>query len=140
MVYYMDSLWCAFAVHTAWNFTQNILFGLPNSGINVPYSVFKLDAATARDSFAYNVGFGIEGTLLADVVLLVACVLLYLWGRKHGKKSMDVWAETYIISILRKRHQVTSGAVQLCIRPRNGKRDIPCNYSGQNEPYRLHPY
>ena len=94
MVYYMDSLWCAFAVHTAWNFTQNILFGLPNSGINVPYSVFKLDAATARDSFAYNVGFGIEGTLLADVVLLVACVLLYLWGRKHGKKSMDVWAET----------------------------------------------
>ena len=31
-----------FAVHTAWNFTQNILFGLPNSGINVPYSVFKL--------------------------------------------------------------------------------------------------
>ena len=55
MVYYMDSLWCAFAVHTAWNFTQNILFGLPNSGINVPYSVFKLNAATARDSFAYNI-------------------------------------------------------------------------------------
>ena len=94
MVYYMDSLWCAFAVHTAWNFTQNILFGLPNSGVNVPYSVFKLDAATARDSFAYNVGFGIEGTFFADIVLLAACVLLYLWGRKHGKKSMDVWAET----------------------------------------------
>ena len=94
MVYYMDSLWCAFAVHTAWNFTQNILFGLPNSGINVPYSVFKLNAGTARDSFAYNVGFGIEGTVFADIVLLAACVLLYLWGRKHGKKSMDVWAET----------------------------------------------
>ena len=38
------------------------------------------------------------------------------------------------------RDRVTSGAVQLCIRPRNGKRDIPCNYSGQNEPCRLHPY
>ena len=73
---------------------RNILFGLPNSGINVPYSVFKLNAATARDSFAYNVGFGIEGTVFADIVLLAACVLLYLWGRKHGKKSMDVWAET----------------------------------------------
>ena len=93
MVYYMDSLWCAFAVHTAWNFTQNILLGLPSSGINVPYSVYKLNAATARDSFAYNVGFGIEGTA-ADIVLLAACVLLYFWGRKHGKKSMDVWAET----------------------------------------------
>lgn len=71
MVYYMDSLWCAFAVHTAWNFTQNILFGLPNSGINVPYSVFKLDAATARDSFAYNVGFGIEERSLR--------MLYFLW-------------------------------------------------------------
>ena len=42
--------------------------------------VFKLNAATARDSFAYNVGFGIEGTVFADIVLLAACVLLYLWG------------------------------------------------------------
>ena len=54
---------------------------------------------------------------------------LWMCGQKHN-----------IISILRKRHQVTSGAVQLCIRPRNGKKDIPCNYSGQNEPCRLHPY
>lgn len=53
----------------------------------------------------------------------------WMCGQKHN-----------IISILRKRHQVTSGAVQLCIRPRNGKKDILCNYSGQNEPCRLHPY
>lgn len=91
MVYYMDSIWCAMAMHTAWNFTQNILFGLPNSGMVAPYSIFRLDASTARDSFAYNVGFGIEGTLLADVVLILACVCLYLWGRKYGKKPYDVW-------------------------------------------------
>lgn len=91
IVYYMDSLWCAMAVHAAWNFTQNILFGLPNSGIIVPYSVFKLDAATANNSFAYNVGFGIEGTLFADIVLILACVCMYLWGRKYGKKPCDVW-------------------------------------------------
>lgn len=83
LVYYMDSIWCAFAVHTAWNFTQNILFGLPNSGMVVPYSVFKLDAASARNSFAYNVGFGIEGTVLSVIVLFLACILIYLWGRKH---------------------------------------------------------
>lgn len=93
MVYYMDSLWCAMAAHAAWNFTQNILFGLPNSGIVVPYSVFRLEASTARNSFAYNVGFGIEGTLLADAVLILACVGLYLWGRKYGRKPLDVWAE-----------------------------------------------
>lgn len=84
-VYYLDSLWCAFAIHAAWNFTQNILFGLPNSGIVMPYSVFKLDAASARDSFAYNVGFGIEGTLLADILLILACIALLIWGRKHKK-------------------------------------------------------
>lgn len=90
MIYYMDSIWCAMAIHTAWNFTQNIIFGLPNSGMVVPYSVLKLDASTARNSFAYNVGFGIEGTLFADIVLILACVCVYLWGRKHrviGTKS-----------------------------------------------------
>lgn len=91
MVYYMDSIWCAMAVHAAWNFTQNIMFGLPNSGMVVPYSVFRLDASTASDSFAYNVGFGIEGTLFADIVLILACVAIYLWGRKNGKKPSEVW-------------------------------------------------
>lgn len=91
MIYYMDSMWCAMVVHTAWNFTQNIIFGLPNSGMVSPYSIFRLDAATANNSFAYNVGFGIEGTLLADVVLLLACIGMYLWGRKYGKKPYDVW-------------------------------------------------
>ena len=82
-----DSLWCAFAIHAAWNFTQNILFGLPNSGIVMPYSVFKLDAATARDSFAYNVGFGIEGTLFADIILIIACLLLFFWGQKRKENA-----------------------------------------------------
>lgn len=93
MVYYMDSLWCAMAAHAAWNFTQNIIFGLPNSGMISPYSVFRLDASAAKDSFAYNVGFGIEGTVIADAVLILACVCIWLWGRKYAKKPCDVWNE-----------------------------------------------
>lgn len=93
MVYYMDSIWCPMAVHAAWNFTQNIIFGLPNSGMIAPYSIFKLDASTAKNSFAYNVGFGIEGTLFADIVLILACVCIYLWGRKYGRKPYDVWEQ-----------------------------------------------
>lgn len=85
MVYYMDSIWCAMSMHTMWNFTQNIIFGLPNSGIVSPYSVFRLDTSTANDSFAYNVGFGIEGTLFADIILILACVCLYLFGRTYRK-------------------------------------------------------
>lgn len=88
MVYYMDSLWCAMAAHAAWNFMQNIIFGLPNSGIVLPYSVFKLDASTATDSFAYNVGFGIEGTIFADAVLIIACIILFIWGKKKNKSGM----------------------------------------------------
>lgn len=93
MVYYMDSLWCAMAAHAAWNFTQNIIFGLPNSGIISPYSVFRLDASVAKDSFAYNVVFGIEGTVIADAVLILACACIWLWGRKSAKKPCDIWNE-----------------------------------------------
>lgn len=93
MVYYMDSIWCAMAMHTAWNFNQNILFGLPNSGIRVPFSVLKLEAGSARDSFAYNVGFGVEGTVFADLVLVAACVAMYLWGRRHAAKPLNIWEE-----------------------------------------------
>lgn len=92
MVYYLDSIWCAFAVHAAWNFTQNIIFGLPNSGIVVPYSVWKLDAGSARDSFAYNVGFGIEGTIAANAVLLLACIVLFVYGQKKKKSSVETAA------------------------------------------------
>ncbi len=85
IVYYTDSLWCAFMAHTVWNYTQNILFGLPNSGLVSPYSVLKLDASTATNSFAYNVGFGIEGTVTADVMLILAVVAAYLWGSRRAK-------------------------------------------------------
>lgn len=91
LVYYLDSMWCAFAVHTAWNFTQNIVFGLPNSGLLVPFSVFTLDTAAARDSFAYNVAFGVEGTVLAVLIETAVCLLLWLWGRKHGVRETDIW-------------------------------------------------
>ncbi len=93
MVYYTNSIWCAIAAHTMWNFTQNIIFGLPNSGIVSPYSIFMLDAAKATDSFAYNVGFGVEGTLLEAGLLTLACVVYCIWGRKHGQPEFDIWGE-----------------------------------------------
>lgn len=84
-VYYFDSFWMVAAIHTSWNFTQNILLGLPNSGNVVPFSIFKLEGAA--DSFAYNVGFGIEGTALACVVLVAACVCAYVVGQRVGRHA-----------------------------------------------------
>ena len=92
MVYYFDSLWMAMAAHAGWNFTQSILAGLPNSGIVVPYSVFRLDAASARDSFFYNVAFGVEGTVPAITVQAVVLVALVAVGIKLGGKPADIWA------------------------------------------------
>ena len=91
MVYYMDSVWCAMAAHAAWNFTQNIIFGLPNSGSPSAYSVFGLDASAAKNSFAYDVGFGIEGTWCSTAVILLVIVCIWLWGSKTGRKPSDIW-------------------------------------------------
>ena len=92
MVYYFDSLWMAMAAHAGWNFTQSILAGLPNSGNVVPYSVFKLDAATARDSFFYNTAFGVEGTIPAIAIQIVVLAVLVAVGIKLGGKPTDIWA------------------------------------------------
>ena len=86
MLYMKNSLWFAFGLHTAWNFCQNIVFGLPNSGMIFPYSVFRGNAETARNSFAYNVGFGIEGSWLAAIFIAGVCVILYAYAYKRKLK------------------------------------------------------
>jgi membrane protease YdiL (CAAX protease family) len=89
LVIYLDSPWAAVAAHTAWNFCQNILLGLPNSGSVASYSVFKLE--TAADSFAYNVGFGLEGAITAAVILLAAAGLTAWWGTKRKTVPTNIW-------------------------------------------------
>lgn len=91
-VYYFDSFWCAAAMHTTWNFTQNIVFGLPNSGNVMPYAVFKLDVGSAAQSFVYDPAFGIEGTAFACVVLALTCAGIILCGQKRSARPTDIWA------------------------------------------------
>ncbi|APG82125.1 TPA: CPBP family intramembrane metalloprotease [Streptococcus agalactiae] len=82
VVYYFDSLWMAMGIHTTWNFTQSILLGLPNSGTSFPYSIFKISGNT-QGSFAYDVAFGLEGTIFASLLMTFGCVVLYLWKNKE---------------------------------------------------------
>ncbi len=91
-VYYYDSLWMAIMMHTAWNYTQSILFGLPNSGLVSAYSLFRLEASTAKDGLFYNVNFGVEGTVGALIVngILIAVILFKNYGK--GEKR-DLWAK-----------------------------------------------
>lgn len=91
MVVYMDSPWAAMAAHAGWNFCQNILLGLPNSGMVLPYSVFKLDAAAASDSFAYSVSFGLEGTITACVTLFAVTGVIVWWGTRNKVVPTSIW-------------------------------------------------
>ena len=92
MVYYYNNLWGTMSFHAAWNYTQNIIFGLPNSGIVSEYSIFRLEAASARNGLFYNVSFGVEGSIGACLLLgLLAAVIIYL--NRNRSECLDVWAE-----------------------------------------------
>lgn len=86
VVYYFDSTWIPIVAHATWNFTQSIILGLPNSGIVFPVSMYKIEAGTAN--FAFDPVFGIEGSVLAIVLNIAACVGIYCLGRK--KKGRDL--------------------------------------------------
>jgi len=94
IVYYFDSFWAPVIAHTSWNFCQNILLGLPNSGNVSEYSIFKLDAASATNSFTYDVGFGIEGTVFCNVVLVIACIVVFIIGKKRNQKPCNIWEDS----------------------------------------------
>jgi len=76
--YYNGNIWESVAIHTMWNFTQNFIFGLPNSGYPAIYSIFKI--TEAKNGFAYNTVFGVESTitvLLLDILVIVIIQLLH---------------------------------------------------------------
>ena len=95
MVRYFDSIWMAMGAHTAWNLTQNIIFGLPNSGTPSTYSFFSLVGASSN-GIAYDTVFGVEGSVLAAVLHLACIIALVWWGRKHDKGQYDIWAGTAV--------------------------------------------
>jgi len=89
-VYYYNGLWIAIGMHMAWNFCQSIIFGLPNSGIVSVYSIFKLEAASARNGFFYNVNFGVEASYGACLILLILLIGLCYLNKNKGEKN-DIW-------------------------------------------------
>ena len=92
IVYYYNSLWAAIWFHTLWNYTQNIIFGLPNSGIVSDYSIFKLEAASARSGPFYDATFGVEGSIGSSLVLAVVLAVIIFINRGKGEKR-DYWAD-----------------------------------------------
>lgn len=82
-VHYLDSIWFAMANHAAWNFTQNFVYGLPNSGLSSKLSLLTL--AFSRNSFLYDLRFGIEGTIITTIVVSAGALLIFLYSRNRSK-------------------------------------------------------
>lgn len=83
--HYFGTIWFSCTAHMAWNFTQDVLFGLPDSGKPAAVSIFT--SAVNGSSFFYDPKFGIEGSWMAILVNLLACVLVFLIGRRRMKKK-----------------------------------------------------
>jgi membrane protease YdiL (CAAX protease family) len=77
---YLDDgqLWGVFAIHAVWNWLQQVVFGLPNSGLTgVPSQrLFTVAPNTQVPAALWGGGFGPEGTLAATLVLLGLIVAL----------------------------------------------------------------
>ena len=77
-----DQLWGVFAIHTVWNWLQQVVFGLPNSGLtSTPdTTLFSVTPSAALPGPLSGGGFGPEGTLFASLALLC---LIYVSLRRR---------------------------------------------------------
>ena len=90
-VYYYDCLWAAIMFHTAWNYTQSIIFGLPNSGEVSYFSIFTMDVESARNGFFYDTSFGVEGSI-GGILTCAAVIAIILIINRGKSEKRDLWS------------------------------------------------
>ena len=83
--WYTGSIWIVMAIHTGWNFTQQFLFGLPNSGLVSETSIFHMDAMNAVSNLIYNYEFGVEAAIPALLVDAVLGITILVLAHKTGR-------------------------------------------------------
>jgi membrane protease YdiL (CAAX protease family) len=76
------SLWMACGIHTAWNWFQGNVFGVPVSGLPLyNSSVFSFGPADGTSRFVSGGSFGPEGSLMVTLVWGIAAILAYRYFR-----------------------------------------------------------
>src|SRR5262249_616175 len=82
-----DQLWGVCAIHTIWNWLQQVVFGLPNSGIATATdnAAFVVTPNTSLPAAIWGGGFGPEGTLGATLVLLAVVSVAMRQRRLHSR-------------------------------------------------------
>ena len=105
IIYYWDSLWAAIWMHTAWNFSQSIVFGLPNSGaiigglivIILLYGLItkrgeKADHWEEMEELEAGKSHIWEAVVLTVIMVavLAAGVLGYRWYNEHTEEIAQI--------------------------------------------------
>ena len=85
--HYFGNIWFTCASHMMWNFTQDFIFGLPDSGNKAAVSIF--DTKINGSSFFYDATFGIEGSYMAITVNALLCIAVIAVGRATQKKRAE---------------------------------------------------
>ena len=82
-VHYGNTTWFAFGFHSAWNFCQNFICGLPNSGLPASASVLK--TVFESDGLTYDTVFGIEASVTSVALSAILIAVTIYMGRKKEK-------------------------------------------------------
>ena len=70
-------------IHMMWNFTQDFIVGMPNSGTPSALSLFS---TAAKDSpVFFDQTFGIEGSYMATAVAIIGCVINIAIGERDRR-------------------------------------------------------
>lgn len=77
-------IWLAIGFHLTWNFFQGNIFGFAVSGTD---SKTIISITSQGNSFISGGDFGAEGSIIATVILLIACIIVI---RKRRSKSASV--------------------------------------------------
>ncbi len=87
MVKWSGNFWICCGFHTGWNYTQEYLFGLPNSGMSSGFGLFR--GENAVKSFVFDPVYGNEGSLLTLFVIIILIAVLLLLIKKKAAKGTN---------------------------------------------------
>lgn len=91
---YVDrgALWGVFAIHSVWNWLQQVVFGLPNSGVATTASnaLFTVTPNENVPDVIWGAGFGPEGTL-ATTLVLVALIAVCVRRARRRVEVVSEW-------------------------------------------------
>lgn len=82
-IFATGSMWIAMVMHMHWNISEGIIFGLPNSGLSVPYSLWTTKVQGPEWWTGGN--FGPEAGLISTLAILTGAVALHMWNRQEAE-------------------------------------------------------